>query len=204
MMDGMEDRATRPPRRPTRTSAFGAGRRESHDSSAFYARFHPPVIDDDDRIGPRPDVRGPILGDARSMDHIPDRSIALVVTSPPYFVGKEYEDAVLQSSRSNALSAELPETYKEYLQLLHDVLRRMPQDLGAGRCAWRVNVANLGRKPYRSLSADVIGILEESRTAAAGGDRLEKSQRRWEAPSRGALSNSLPIRCCATPPSGSS
>ena len=159
-MDGMEDRASRPPRRPTSTSAFGAGRRESHDSSAFYARFQPPVIDDDDRIGPRPEVDGPILGDARSMDRIPDRSIALVVTSPPYFVGKEYEDAVHQATRSNALSAELPETYREYLRLLHDVFRECRRVLEpGGRMA--VNVANLGRKPYRSLSADVIGIFED-------------------------------------------
>ena len=29
-------------RKPTSTSAFGVGRRESHDASAFYARFTPP------------------------------------------------------------------------------------------------------------------------------------------------------------------
>ncbi|MDE0230863.1 MAG: site-specific DNA-methyltransferase [bacterium] len=155
----MEDRASRPPRRPTSTSAFGAGRRESHDSSAFYARFQPPVIDGDDRIGPPPDTDGPILGDARRMEGLPDRCVALVVTSPPYFVGKEYEDAVLQAARSTSLSAELPGDYREYLRLLHDVFAECRRVLEpGGRIA--VNVANLGRKPYRSLSADVIGIFE--------------------------------------------
>ena len=36
-----------PKRRGTRTSAFGVGRREGHDSSAFYERFQPPVISSD-------------------------------------------------------------------------------------------------------------------------------------------------------------
>ena len=159
MMNDMENRVSRQPRRPTSTSVFGAGRRESHDSSAFYARFQPPIIDDDDRIGSRPDLDGPILGDARRMEELPDRSVALVVTSPPYFVGKEYEDAVVQAGRSNDLEAEIPESYGEYLRLLHDVFTECVRVLEpGGRIA--VNVANLGRKPYRSLSADVIGIFE--------------------------------------------
>ena len=160
MMDDMEDRASRPPRRPTSTSVFGAGRRESHDSSAFYARFHPPVIDDAEEIGCRPEIEGPILGDARDMVGLPPRSVALVVTSPPYFVGKEYEDAVIQATRSNSLSSELPGDYGEYLRLLHEVFAECVRVLEpGGRIA--VNVANLGRKPYRSLSADVIGIFQK-------------------------------------------
>ena len=39
-----------------------------------------------------------------------------------------------------------------------------------GRIA--VNVANLGRKPYRSLAEDVIGILEELGFLPAGGGRV--------------------------------
>lgn len=160
MMAGMEDRASRSSRRATRTSVFGSGRREAHDSSAFYARFHPPVIDDADEIGPRPATGGPILGDARDMRQLPDGSVALVVTSPPYFVGKEYEDAVIQAARSQDLEAEIPRSYGEYLRLLHDVFAECVRVLEpGGRIA--VNVANLGRKPYRSLSADVIGIFEE-------------------------------------------
>ena len=76
------------------------------------------------------------------------------------FVGKEYEDAVLQTARSTSLSAELPGDYREYLRLLPRCLRRMPQVLEPGGTHCLVNVANLGRKPYRSLSADVIGIFE--------------------------------------------
>ena len=145
-------------RSATETSAFGVGRREAHDSSAFYARFTPPLISDDDTIGPPPEVDGPILGDARKMDELPDASVALVVTSPPYFVGKEYESELLAADRG-AL-AELPSSYREYLDLLHDVFAECVRVLEpGGRIA--VNVANLGRKPYRSLSADVSNILGE-------------------------------------------
>ena len=37
-------------RRPTSTSAFGVGRRESHDASAFYARFDGPTISSDETV----------------------------------------------------------------------------------------------------------------------------------------------------------
>jgi DNA modification methylase len=53
----------------------------------------------------------------------------------------------------------VPSSYLEYLQLLSDVFADCVRTLEpGGRIA--VNVANLGRRPYRSLSADVIRILE--------------------------------------------
>jgi DNA modification methylase len=54
----------------------------------------------------------------------------------------------------------VPSSYLEYLDLLHDVFAECVRVLEpGGRIA--VNVANLGRKPYRSLSADVIRILQD-------------------------------------------
>ena len=140
-------------REPTSTSSFGVGRRQSHDASKFYARFQAPVISDDDEIGERPRLGDAcILGDSRDMSAIPDRSVALVVTSPPYFAGKEYEENLGQDG--------VPASYLEYLELLHDVFAECVRTLEpGGRIA--VNVANLGRKPYRSLASDVIHILQD-------------------------------------------
>jgi site-specific DNA-methyltransferase (adenine-specific) len=129
------------------------GRRQSHDASKFYARFQPPVISDDDAITVAPEISEPcILGDARNMAEIPDSSVALVVTSPPYFAGKQYEENLGKDG--------VPASYLEYLELLHDVFAECVRKLEpGGRIA--VNVANLGRKPYRSLASDVIHILQD-------------------------------------------
>ncbi len=138
----------------TVTSDFGSGKRESHDSTAFYGRFTPPVISDDSRIEPPAVVDRLFAGDARDMtDHqVADNSVALVVTSPPYFAGKEYE--------TDMSSGHVPSSYVEYLEMLRDVLSVCLRKLEpGGRMA--INTANLGRKPYRSLSADVIGILQD-------------------------------------------
>ncbi len=144
-------------RKGTATTAFGVSRRESHDASSFYARFTPPVISDDDTVNAVDDLGdGCIHGDARDMHHLPDDSVALVVTSPPYFVGKEYELAVAGGNGADGV----PASYLEYLGMLHDVFTECVRVLEpGGRIA--VNVANLGRKPYRSLSADVIRILQD-------------------------------------------
>lgn len=140
----------------TATSAFGVSRRESHDASAFYSRFTPPVLSDDDTVNPAPDLDEVCLvGDSRHMTELPDSCVALVVTSPPYFVGKEYEDALAADSDDR-----VPTTYFDYLAMLEAVFAECVRVLEpGGRIA--VNVANLGRKPYRSLSADVIRILED-------------------------------------------
>ena len=143
---------SQPRRRPTSTSNFGVGRREGHDASAFYERFSAPVISDDEYVEPPFEIDEPFrTGDSRQLD-LPDNSVALVVTSPPYYVGKDYEIDVD--------NPEVPASYGEYLRLLHDVFAECVRVLEpGGRIA--VNVANLGRKPYRSLSADVIRILQD-------------------------------------------
>jgi site-specific DNA-methyltransferase (adenine-specific) len=139
-------------RKPTSTSAFGVGRRESHDASGFYGRFTAPVLSGDETVVRSPIGEKPILGDARRMDEVEDASVALVVTSPPYFAGKEYEEALGEGH--------VPASYFEYLEMLTAVFAESVRTLEpGGRLA--VNVANLGRKPYRSLSADVIGILQD-------------------------------------------
>ena len=144
-----------PGRSATSTSNFGAGKREAHDASAFYARFVEPSISADAAVNP-PAVLDRIWhGDARDMDavgEVADGSVALVFTSPPYFAGKAYEEALGQGG--------VPGDYLEYLGMLRAVFAECVRKLEpGGRIA--VNVANLGRKPYRSLSSDVIGILEE-------------------------------------------
>jgi site-specific DNA-methyltransferase (adenine-specific) len=139
-------------RKSTSTSAFGVGRRESHDASGFYGRFTAPVVSADENVVRSPIGEKPILGDARHMDEVEDGSVALVVTSPPYFAGKEYEEALGEGH--------VPASYFEYLEMLTAVFAESVRTLEpGGRIA--VNVANLGRKPYRSLSADVIGILQD-------------------------------------------
>jgi len=139
----------------TATSAFGVGKRESHDAGDFYRRFAPPQISDDDDVCHPDDWRGVdqiLSGDIRNQrGSVAPRSVALVVTSPPYFSGKEYETAMGEGH--------VPGSYAEYLAMLAGVFGACVEAMEpGGRIA--VNVANLGRKPYRSLSADLIGILE--------------------------------------------
>jgi len=73
------------------------------------------------------------------------------VTSPPYFAGKQYEEELDREG--------VPGSYLEYsssCETSSPMLRKLEP---GGRMA--VNVANLGRKPYRSLSADVMAILQD-------------------------------------------
>lgn len=141
------------PRRGTTTSNFGVSRRESHDASGFYGRFRAPELSADTHVAPPEPVAEPfVCGDARDLRAVADASVALVVTSPPYFAGKQYEEELDREG--------VPASYLEYLDMLRSVFAECARVLEpGGRIA--VNVANLGRKPYRSLSADVIGILQD-------------------------------------------
>lgn len=76
------------------------------------------------------------------MTELPDNSIALMVTSPPYNVGKDYD---------------LDLSLSEYLEFLRTVLEETTRVLlPGGRIAF--NVANLGRKPYIPINAYVSSI----------------------------------------------
>lgn len=146
-------------RRGTTTSRFGVSRRENHDSSPFYERFQVPVTTDESFIDSRREIDDIFLRDARSMPQIADNSVALVVTSPPYFAGKEYEAEVGKGH--------IPASYAEYLIMLEQVFAECVNKLEpGGRIA--VNVANLGRRPYRALSGDVIQIFERLRLLLRG------------------------------------
>ena len=140
------------PRRATSTSAFGVGKRESHDASDFYARFNPPVVSKDDEVRECSVKDRIFCGDSRDMAQVDDKSVALVVTSPPYFAAKEYELALGEGH--------VPASYVDYLVMLRDVFAECVRVLEpGGRMA--INVANLGRKPYRSLAGDVTRILQD-------------------------------------------
>ena len=97
-----------------------------------------------------------------------DDSVALVVTSPPYFAGKQYEEELDREG--------VPGSYLEYLALLRDVFAECKRVLEpGGRIA--VNVANLGRKPYRSLAADVMSHpAGRPAPAPPGRDRLAEGR----------------------------
>ena len=139
-------------RRRTSTSNFGVSGRESHDASGFYDRFRAPELSTDTTLlPPSPVDESFVVGDARAMTSIRDGSVALVVTSPPYFAGKAYEEELATEG--------IPASYLEYLEMLTEVFAECVRVLEpGGRIA--VNVANLGRRPFRSLAADVTRILE--------------------------------------------
>ena len=84
----------------TQTSSFGTSKREGHDSSVFYQRniytelFNPEASSSEMNVEiPAPDSWANRIYTLSStnMADIPDNSIALAFTSPPYNVGKEYD-----------------------------------------------------------------------------------------------------------------
>jgi len=140
-------------RRRTITSSFGTSGRESHDSSLFYSRklYKDIVLP---RPSPRDLVVNPvpsdvldkiILGDAREvLKKLPDNCVHLMVTAPPYNVGKEYDEDL---------------TLGEYLDFIEEVMREVYRVLvWGGRVCF--NVANLGRRPYIPLHAYLIERFE--------------------------------------------
>lgn len=80
---------------------------------------------------------------SESMNELPDNSVHLMITSPPYNVSKEYDDDL---------------SLKEYLQLLENSFKETYRVLVNGGRAC-INVANLGRKPYIPLSDYISKIM---------------------------------------------
>ena len=136
-----------------KTSSFGTRGRINHDSSQYYnSKLYAELTQGNHPDRSMPDNPYPpeytnkiILGNAEHMEEIPDNSVHLMVTSPPYNVTKEYDR-----------DFSLP----EYLQLLRNVFTETYRVLVYGGRAC-INVANLGRKPYIPLSAFICQILLE-------------------------------------------
>jgi DNA modification methylase len=133
----------------SKTSNFGTTSRISHDSSIYYnSRLYSELSNlGEQEIGPDNEFPDElknqiILGSSEKMDLIPDNSLHLMITSPPYNVSKDYDVDL---------------SLKEYLDLLSKVFSETYRVLVNGGRAC-VNVANLGRKPYIPLS-DFISHL---------------------------------------------
>ncbi|MEW6083619.1 MAG: site-specific DNA-methyltransferase [Chloroflexota bacterium] len=120
----------------TSTTSFGSPGREGHDASAFYRTR---LYGDQPQAESEAYVENPIETldvifnhSSEEMKELPDNSVHLMVTSPPYNVGKEYDEDL---------------TLEEYLAFLRRVWSEVYRVLVPGGRAC-VNVANLGRKPY--------------------------------------------------------
>ena len=134
----------------TETSAFGSPGRRGHDSSRFYAGRLYEGLPTERRV---PYVENPLPAhavnailpcSAERMDDLPDCSVHLMVTSPPYNVGKDYDDDL---------------TLDEYRDFLRRVMREVYRVLvPGGRVCF--NIANLGRRPYLPLHRYIIEDLE--------------------------------------------
>lgn len=133
----------------TETSAFGTSGRVNHDSSKFYnSKLYSELGDkkelhDKENNFPDKLENTFILGSAENMKELPDNSIHLMITSPPYNVSKEYDEDL---------------SLKEYLQFLENSFKETYRVLVNGGRAC-INVANLGRKPYIPLSDYISKIM---------------------------------------------
>jgi len=133
-------------KRGTKTSSFGSPGRINHDSTAFYAAKLYDNLPKDQKTEYREnEIKTEYLDNifcksSEIMDELPDNSIHLMVTSPPYNVGKKYDNDF---------------TLDEYLSFLKKVWQEVYRVLvpGGRLC---VNIANLGRKPYIPLHAFII------------------------------------------------
>ena len=131
----------------TATSSFGANGRINHDASRFYQRklcnfvsqatakinYQENPIDSNylNKI---------FCKSSEKMEELPDNSVHLMVTSPPYNVGKDYDEDL---------------SLKDYRQFLSNVFKEVYRVLVPGGRAC-INVANLGRKPYIPLHCFVV------------------------------------------------
>lgn len=140
----------------TRTYRFGVSKREGHDSSPYYNRSlyidnlsavftKIPSILAEVKALPVKTVKPASLDwmdhiychTAERMVHIPDASIALAFTSPPYNVGKDYDKDI---------------SLEAYLRLIAQVATEVYRVLVPGG-RYVINIANVGRKPYLPLHA---------------------------------------------------
>jgi len=132
----------------TQHSSFGVSGRFSHDSEQFYSQeifketgynkgVHEPItinkISNDY-------INHIFCQSSNVMNQLPDSSVHLMITSPPYNVSKDYDKDLSLS---------------EYREMLKGVWRETKRVLiPGGRVC--INIANIGRKPYIPLHRYII------------------------------------------------
>jgi len=130
----------------TKTSSFGSPGRINHDSTTFYTSRLYESLPKEQKMkyveNPIPEefLNKIFCKSSEKMEELPDNCVHLIVTSPPYNVGKEYDKDF---------------TLEEYLEFLKRVWKEVYRVLVPGGRAC-INVANLGRKPYIPLHAFII------------------------------------------------
>ncbi len=142
----------------TKTSSFGSPGRAGHDASAFYSgRLYENQPQADGKAYAENQVPSENLdcifrSSSERMAELPDSSVHLMVTSPPYNVGKDYDTDL---------------TLEEYLAFLRRVWAETYRVLVPGGRAC-INVANLGRKPYIPLHVFLVRDMLDLRFLMRG------------------------------------
>jgi len=135
----------------TKTTSFGSPGREGHDASAFYStRLYKDQPQAEEMLYAENSILPETLdtifhASSEKMADLPDASVHLMVTSPPYNVGKDYDKDL---------------SMEEYLAFLKRVWAETWRVLVPGGRAC-INVANLGRKPYIPLHAFILHDMLE-------------------------------------------
>ncbi len=136
----------------TQTSAFGTSSRINHDASKFYnSKMYNGLNGNKKEYFERENqlskeaLNKVFCSSSENMKELPDNSVHLMITSPPYNVGKEYDKDL---------------SMEEYLALLKNVFKEVKRVLVTGGRVC-INVANLGRKPYIPLHSAIIQIMTE-------------------------------------------
>lgn len=135
----------------TETSAFGTNGRINHNSDKFYnSKLYSTIenVEITDKVEnefPQELENSIICGTSEKMTAIPNNSVHLMITSPPYNVTKEYDEDLNLQDYLDLLKRVFIETYRVLVN--------------GGRCC--INIANLGRKPYIPLSDYISQMMLE-------------------------------------------
>ncbi len=154
----------------TKTSSFGVSQRTNHDSgqfykSALYSTIEMTEVTNKFENMVDESIQNEIYShSSENMIELPDNSVHLMITSPPYNVTKEYDQNLTLTNYLNLLRKVFTETYRVLVN-------------GGRAC---VNIANVGRKPYIPLSDYISKMMREigfnqrgeiiwNKSASAGG-----------------------------------
>ncbi len=138
-------------RNGTKTSSFGVSGRINHNSDDFYdSKLYksfeiPKKVEYIENSIDKSKLNKIYCKSSENMNDLPDYSVHLMITSPPYNVKKEYDDNL---------------SLIEYRKLLRKVFAEVYKKLITGGRAC-INIANLGRKPYIPLHSFIINDMLE-------------------------------------------